>query len=124
MDRTLAVIQIGLTSRPQVARTKWSWLAAKVFVPFALAYFLSYLLRNINAVIARHLSAEFMRDAEQLGTLTVAYFLGFALRQIPSGLCLDRFSPGVVQAVLCGVAGGGAALFGFAHTSAALVAGR
>src|ERR1700704_2857974 len=65
-----------------------------------------------------------MLDAGQLGTLTAAYFLGFALMQIPIGLCLDRFSPGVVQAVLCVVAAGGAALFGFAHTSAALVAGR
>jgi sugar phosphate permease len=59
-----------------------------VFAPFAAAYFLSYLLRNISAVIAPSLSAEFMLDAGQLGYLTASYFLGFALMQIPIGLCL------------------------------------
>ena len=124
MQGTLAGIQIDGAAEPRVASTNWVWLAAKVFAPFVLGYFLSYLLRNINAVIAPRLSAEFMLDAGQLGSLTAAYFLGFALMQIPIGLCLDRFSPGLVQAVLCVVAAGGAALFGFAHSPAVLVAGR
>ena len=89
-----------------------------------LGYFLSYLLRNINAVIAPSLSAEFLLDAGQLGALTASYFLGFALMQIPIGHCLDRFNPGSVQAALFVVAAGGAALFGFAHSPGELLVAR
>jgi MFS family permease len=120
----LATTQIAQTQQARVVRTPWLWLVMRVFAPFAAAYFLSYLLRNINAVIAPSLSAEFMLDAGQLGTLTASYFLGFALMQIPIGLCLDRFSPAVVQAVLYIVAAGGTALFGLAHSPASLLAGR
>src|SRR3954453_11785429 len=95
-----------------IARTNWLWLGAKIFAPFGVGYFLSCLLRNINAVIAPSLSAEFLLDAGQLGALTASYFLGFALMQIPIGYCLDRFNPGSVQAALFVVAAGGAALFG------------
>ena len=77
---------------------KWPSRILKIFLPFACAYFLSYLLRNVNAVIAPGLVHEFGLDAGQLGSLTAAYFLSVAAMQIPIGVGLDRLSPSVVQA--------------------------
>jgi MFS family permease len=103
---------------------KWLSRILRIFLPFACAYFLSYLLRNINAVIAPGLVHDFGLDAGQLGSLTAAYFLGFAAMQIPIGVCLDRFSPTVVQASLFTLAAAGATLFSAAHSSVQLLAAR
>src|SRR5262249_5748962 len=92
--------------------------------PFALAYFLSYLLRNVNAVVAPQLIQDLQLDAAQLGSLTAFYFLGFAAVQIPLGACLDRFGPVRVQVPLCLLAALGAAIFSFATSSWYLMAGR
>ena len=73
---------------------------ARVFVPFALGYFLSYLYRAINAVIAPNLVADVDLDAADLGLLTSAYFLTFAFFQLPLGVLLDRFGPRRTEAVL------------------------
>lgn len=115
---------IQLATPPSAAGARWLWLGVRVFLPFAFAYFLSYLLRNINAVAAPSLTSEFMLDAGQLGYLTAAYFLGFALIQIPIGFYLDRCNPASVQAVLLGVAAGGTLLFSLSQTLPTLVAGR
>lgn len=63
-------------------------------------------------------------DASELGLLTSAYFLAFALLQLPVGLLLDRFGPRRVDAALLGVAACGAALFAAGESVPALVAGR
>jgi len=99
-------------------------LTLGIFLPFASAYFLSYLLRNINAVIAPALAHDFDLDAGQLGSLTAVYFLGFAAMQIPIGVYLDRLSPSTVQASLFFLAAAGAALFSIARTPTSLVAAR
>jgi len=99
-------------------------LLCRVFLPFALAYFLSYLLLNVNAVVAPQLVQDFQLDAAQLGSLTALYFLGFAAVQIPLGACLDRFGPVRVQVPLCLLAALGAATFSFAASSWYLMAGR
>jgi MFS family permease len=105
-------------------RLTTSHLLCRVFLPFALAYFLSYLLRNVNAVVAPHLVQDFQLDAAQLGSLTSLYFLGFAAVQIPLGACLDRFGPVRVQVPLCLLAALGATTFSFAASSWQLMAGR
>ena len=99
-------------------------LLCRVFLPFALAYFLSYLLRNVNAVVAPQLVQDFQLDAAQLGSLTALYFLGFAAVQIPLGACLDRFGPVRVQVPLCLLAALGATTFSFAGSSWHLMVGR
>ena len=99
-------------------------LFCRVFLPFALAYFLSYLLRNVNALVAPRLVQAFQLDAGQLGSLTAFFFLGFAAVQIPLGACLDRFGPVRVQVPLCLLAALGAATFSFAASSWHLMAGR
>jgi len=98
--------------------------ALAVAVPFAAAYFLSYVYRSINAVISPDLIAEFTLSPADLGLLTSAYFLAFAAFQIPVGILLDRFGPRRVNATLLLAAGSGAAIFAFAESFSGLLAGR
>lgn len=109
---------------PTTSYLKAGSLLWRVFLPFVLAYFFSYLLRNVNAVVAPQLAHEFQLDAGQLGSLTAVYFLGFAALQIPLGACLDRFGPVRVQVPLFLLAAVGATTFSYAHSPWQLVAGR
>ncbi|MBR0834145.1 MFS transporter [Bradyrhizobium manausense] len=86
-------------------------LTARVFFPFAAGYYLSYLFRTINALIASHLSSDTGVGTADLGLITSAYFLVFAAAQIPVGILLDRFGPRRVQSALLLLAAVGAGLF-------------
>jgi MFS family permease len=99
-------------------------LLARLFVPFALGYFLSYFFRTINAVIAPQLTAEFQLTAASIGLLTSTYFLAFAGMQIPIGIMVDRFGPRRVQAGLLLLAALGALAFAFGHTLTHLTLAR
>lgn len=99
-------------------------LLLRVFLPFACAYFLSYLYRVVNAVIAPDLIRDVGLDADGLGLLTSAFFLAFAAFQLPLGVLLDRFGPRRTDAALLLFAAGGAVMFGLAHDPGALVAAR
>ncbi|BCR03260.1 MFS transporter [Desulfuromonas versatilis] len=96
----------------------------RLFIPFACGYFLSYLYRVVNAVIALDLCADLGLDPARLGLLTSAYFLTFAAAQLPLGVALDRFGPRRVEAALLLFAAAGAWLFAGAGSLAGLVAGR
>ena len=63
----------------------------RVFLPFAAGYYLSYFLRNANAVIAPVLTRELELSAADLGLLTSTYLLVFGAFQIPLGILLDRY---------------------------------
>jgi predicted MFS family arabinose efflux permease len=63
-------------------------------------------------------------DASRLGLLTGAYFLTFALAQLPLGVLLDRFGPRRVNGALLGVAAAGAALFSVGESFTTLLIGR
>lgn len=95
-----------------------------VFCPFAAGYYLSYFYRYVNAVIAKDLVADFGIVPADLGLLTSAYFLSFALAQLPLGLALDRFGPRRCTATLFCVAAVGALAFGLARDLAMLTVGR
>ncbi len=99
-------------------------VAAAVFLPFAAGYFLSYFFRNVNAVIAKDLAGEFGLSPAGVGLLTSAYFVTFALAQLPVGVLLDRYGPRRVVATLLCVAAVGAFVFGRADGAAALALGR
>ena len=58
-----------LAANDAVARRK---LVLIVFLPFALGYYLSYVFRTINAVIATRLVDELALDASRIGFLTSA----------------------------------------------------
>lgn len=99
-------------------------ILATVLLPFAAGYFCSYLLRAVNAVVAPDLVAAVGLSAGDLGLLTAAYFLSFALLQLPLGVALDRWGPRRVQAVLLAVATLGVVLFSQAESRAGLFAAR
>ncbi|MDA1090307.1 MAG: MFS transporter [Proteobacteria bacterium] len=96
----------------------------RVFVPFALGYFLSYLMRVVNAVIAPDLIAEMGLSAADLGLMTSANFLAFTLAQLPVGILLDRYGPRRTDAFLLLFAAIGCFIFANAATAQGLIAGR
>ena len=96
----------------------------QVFLPFALGYFLSYLYRVINAVLAPDLAVDMGLDPSGLGLLTAVYFITFAAFQLPLGVLLDRFGPRKIEAALLIVAAAGAFVFANAGTLTGLVIGR
>lgn len=96
----------------------------RVFIPFALGYYLSYVFRVVNAVIAPNLVQELHLDPARLGLLTSAYFLAFAAFQLPLGLLLDRYGPRRVEATLLLFAALGALIFARADSVAGLAIGR
>jgi len=92
----------------------------RIFVPFALGYYLSYLLRTVNAVISPAITGELGLTAAQLGLLTSMYFLAFGLAQIPVGIALDRYGPRRVESALLLLTGLGAVLFALGDSIAGL----
>jgi sugar phosphate permease len=96
----------------------------QIFLPFAFGYFLSYLYRVINAVLAPDLVADIGLEAAGLGLLTSTYFITFAAFQLPLGVLLDRFGPRKIEAALLLVAGFGAWTFACAESLKGLIIGR
>ena len=82
-----------------------------VVIPFGLGYYLSYLYRTVNIVIAKPLAMDLSLTAADLGFLTSVYFFVFALFQTPLGILLDKYGPKNVQVVLLIFAAVGALLF-------------
>ena len=96
----------------------------RVFIPFALGYFLSYLYRVVNAVLAPDLAAELGVGPSELGLLTAAYFITFAAFQLPLGILLDRFGSRKIESLLLIFAAAGAFVFSKAESVTGLVIGR
>ena len=61
-------------------------LVFSALLPFAAGYFMSYLLRAVNAVVAPDLVKDLGLSPGQLGLLTAAYLGAFALFQLPLGV--------------------------------------
>lgn len=92
--------------------------------PLAAIYIVSQFLRNAVGVIAPDLARTFDLPATGLGALSSAFFLAFALAQIPVGIAIDRYGPRMtmlVSALLCTAAIAG---FALAPSATALVAAR
>lgn len=98
--------------------------AVLVFLAFALAYFLSALVRAVTATLSPILSAELALQASDLGLLAGGYFLGFALTQLPLGNWLDRHGPRRVILGFLGVAVLGCVAFALATGFSGLLAAR
>lgn len=96
----------------------------RVFIPFALGYFVSYLFRVVNAVLAPDLESALGVGPSDLGLLTAAYFITFAAFQLPLGVLLDRFGPRKIESFLLIFAAAGALVFSRAQSVSGLVLGR
>jgi MFS family permease len=99
-------------------------MAIQVFLAFALAYFLSALVRAITATLSPLLRVEFALSSGDLGLLAGGYFLGFALTQIPLGRWLDTHGPRTVSLCFLSVAVLGCAAFAVAPNFVGLLAAR
>jgi predicted MFS family arabinose efflux permease len=96
----------------------------RVAAPFIAGYYVSYVYRMVNAVLAPTLAQEFGLSAGGLGLLSSVYFFSFAVVQLPFGLLLDRFGPRKVNAILLLVAAAGGAWFAQAESAGAAIAAR
>lgn len=93
-------------------------------LPFASGYFMSYLLRAVNAVVAPDLVRDAGLSPAELGLLTAAYLGAFALFQLPLGVLLDRYGPRKVQTALLCLAAAGCLGFALAPGFIGLFAAR
>lgn len=100
------------------------FLVSRIFLPFALGYYLSYLLRTVNAVISPDLTRELGLTAADLGLLTSTYFFAFGLAQIPVGIALDRYGPRRVEAALLLITALGGVLFATGDSLPTLASAR
>lgn len=96
----------------------------QVFLPFALGYWFSYFVRNVNAVIVPELGRDLGLGAADLGLLTSVFLFTFALAQLPLGLLLDRFGARRVEALLLLAAALGCGLFALGTTLVQLAIAR
>lgn len=97
---------------------------ARIYLPFAAGYLMSYLYRVVTAVISPELARDLALPPSSLGLLTSAYFIAFAATQIPAGILLDRYGPRRVEPVLLAVAALGAFAFAAAGGLAGLTLAR
>ena len=98
--------------------------AVAMFAAFAFAYFFSALVRAVTATLAPVFSAELALTAGDLGLLAGAYFLGFALAQLPLGRALDRHGPRRVLLIMLSLAVLACGAFALASNFAGLLAAR
>jgi predicted MFS family arabinose efflux permease len=98
--------------------------ALAVLLPFAAGYYVSYLFRSVNAVIAPELTRELGIGPRELGFLTSTYFFTFAAAQLPVGVALDRFGPRRVLPLLLLLAAAGGLIFATGHQLSTLAFGR
>ncbi len=95
-----------------------------VLLPFATGYYLSYVFRTINALIAGDLTQALALNAADLGLLTSISFLTMAVVQAPLGILIDKFGPRRVQSACLMVAAVGSVVFAFAASLPGLMCGR
>ncbi|RYF73565.1 MAG: MFS transporter [Comamonadaceae bacterium] len=113
-----------MTAGPPLPAALGTRRAVGVFAAFALAYFLSTLVRAITATLSPELTREFELDAGDLGLLAAGYFLGFAFTQLPLGRWLDRHGPRQVELCFLAVAVLGCLLFSVARSFELLFVAR
>lgn len=107
-------------NKPILAQSK----AVSIFLIFALGYFISTLLRAINATISPELVSEFDLSAAELGLLGGGYFLGFATVQIPLGYLLDSKGPRKIVSYFLSITIVGLILFAYAQNFIVLLVSR
>lgn len=85
---------------------------------------LSQFFRSSNGVIAPEMMTDLHIDAQAIGLSSGAFFVIFAVLQIPIGVLFDRYGPRLVVSSMLIFAIVGSVIFALAHTLGPLVAGR
>ncbi len=85
---------------------------------------LSQFFRSSNGVIAPELMQELQFDAQAIGLSSGAFFVIFAVLQVPIGVLFDRYGPRRVVSYMLVFAVIGSFLFAAAQSLGPLVAGR
>ena len=99
-------------------------LFARIYLPLALGYAISYFYRNANAIIEVDLVRDLGLGPADLGLLTSVYFISFAAFQLPLGVLLDRYGPRRTESILLLFAALGSILFAQAESLSGLILGR
>lgn len=92
------------------------------FSIFVAACTMSQFFRSFLAVIAPDLARDLNLSATDLGSISSAWFVTFALAQAPVGILLDRVGPRRTVSLIMLCAAAGAGLFGLAHSAGACIA--
>ena len=95
-----------------------------VLAALIATYMISQFQRSAIGVIGPDLSRELALDASRLGFLSSAFFLTFALAQIPVGIAIDRYGARNTLIVSALIAAAGSLLFAMAQTGTGLIAAR
>ena len=95
-----------------------------VLLPFAAAYYVSYIFWLISPLIASSLAKDLNLRSSDLGLLGSSYFLALMAAQLPIGALIDRHGPRRVQSLCLMIAAAGGAIFALAGTFPVLMLGR
>ncbi|MCZ2497838.1 MFS transporter [Xylophilus sp. Kf1] len=88
------------------------------------AFAMSQFFRSCLAVMAPELSRDLALDPAGFGALSSAFFLAFAVAQLPVGVAFDRWGVGRPTSVLLGVGVAGGLLFALAPRGSVAVLGQ
>jgi predicted MFS family arabinose efflux permease len=100
------------------ARSLFMWSLMCAF------FFYQFVARVSPDVMAEDLQQYFNIEATQFGLLVGAFYAGYALMQIPSGVLLDLYGPRYIATALCLVCGAGVFLFSVAENWTTVLIGR
>ncbi|MDO9499727.1 MFS transporter, partial [Falsiroseomonas sp.] len=94
----------------------WRRSIVRIFLCLGLAAILSQFFRSATGVIAPDLMRDLSLSASQMGLLTAAFFITFAITQIPTGILLDRYGSRLTIAGTMLFAVAGSVVFYLAQT--------
>ncbi|MCX7323709.1 MAG: MFS transporter [Hyphomicrobiales bacterium] len=89
----------------------------RIFLALILGYILSIFYRSFLSVIATPLMADLAIGPAELGAMSSAWFISFAVMQFPVGWALDRLGPRLTVAACMAVGVAGALLFAVAPSA-------
>jgi hypothetical protein len=98
----MVVDSVPSVAPPRSAAHHWRLIVC-ILLPFAAGFYLSYLLRTINALISTQLTSDLALSPAALGLVTSVYFLTMAPWQCfrcQSVWGLDRYGPRRIQSAL------------------------
>ncbi|MDO4988028.1 MAG: MFS transporter [Synergistes sp.] len=96
----------------------------RLFVPFALCYFMSPLLGSANAIMAPILIENLSLTPSDLGLMSSVYLVAFGAAQFPVGIMLDKYGAKVTLPVSLIFAVAGTLLYSQAYGYAAFALSR